>query len=249
MKSDSRRFALIALVAVVVVAAGALAAVLLHGRGGGGGGGSEGPALLVAGRDWSWSALESIERRTVSGNEGFSLSALVNASGVSEPSAHQYRLLASDGYSKNVTWDDMLEGVVARVVDGGVSTLKSIFPSLPKRYSVRGLVEIQPIETDTLRVCGRTYTWEQPFDTMLELVNISGVEGVRLSDLVNHTGVAGPEALNYTLRARDGYNKTVSWSSMCSGLLVLDGHRSHFESLPKAYHVRDLKEIEASPAR
>ncbi|MGQ9582491.1 MAG: hypothetical protein ACUVV6_03140 [Thermoplasmatota archaeon] len=243
-----RSSVLVAAVVAVVIAAVALALVLLPRAGREGGGETGGPKLTVNGKAWEWAGLEKLERRTVSGTEGVSLSAIVNASGVGDPAAHQYRLLASDGYSKNVTWDDMVEGAVARVVEGGNATLKSMFPSLPKRYSVRGLVEIQLIETATLRVCGRTYTWEQPFDTMLEPASIGGLEGVRLSDLVNHTGLANPASLNYTLRAGDGHNKTVNWSSMCSGLLLVEDHGTFFESLPKAYQVKDLVEIEASPA-
>ena len=234
-------------VLVLVIALVAALVMMLYLRGGEEGGKPPGPGLVVNGREYPWTELEGLEKRTVSGSEGVSLSAIINHSGLKNPREHQYRLVASDGYSKNVTWSDMLEGALVRTLDGKNVTLKSAFPSLPKRYSVRQLVEIQVIQTDTLAVCGREYTWEQPFDTMFESVTVGGLEGIRLSDLVNHTGLSGQADHRYTLIAGDGYNKTVNWTDMLAGALVFEGHKTVFESLPKAYHIKDLVEIIAVP--
>ncbi|MEM4729514.1 MAG: hypothetical protein QXH42_07135 [Thermoplasmata archaeon] len=234
-------------VAVVVVAL-ALALALLPSKKEGGSGGHSEPALMVNGREMRWESLEKLEKRVVSGTEGVALSAIINSSGVATPRNHQYRLIASDGYAKNVTWDDMMEGIVVRVGEVGNNTLKTVFPSLPKRYSVRGLVEIQVIKTDTLQVCGREYTWEQPFDNMFESVSIHGFNGVRLSDIVNHSGLTKQAQHTYTLIAGDGYNITVGWGDMLSGALVLDGHRTVFGTLPAEYYVTGLIEIQAIPS-
>jgi hypothetical protein len=199
------------------------------------------------GKEYSWKDISGLEMKTVNGTEGVSLSAIINHSGLASPAEHQYRVLAADGFAKNVTWGNMMEGVLAKVVDGKNTTYKTAFSTLPKRYNVKEVVDIQVITTDTLTVAGRQYTWEQPFDSMFDIVGINGTDGIRLSDLVNHTGLATPASCNYTLRASDDYNKTVDWSSMQSGILVQDGHKTLFEFLAKAYQVKDLVTIEAVP--
>jgi hypothetical protein len=203
--------------------------------------------LKVNGEEYAWKDLEDLGTKTVSDSTGVSLSAIIDHTGLSDPGSHQYQLLASDGYYKNVTWDNMEEGIIVEVVEGKDTSLKSVFSSLPKRYSVREMVEIKVVETATLKVGNREYTWEQPFDTMFDAVTIGEYEGIRLSDLVNHTGLADPADHNYTLLASDGYSKTVNWTSMMTGVLVSEDHKTAFEALPSAYNVKDLIEIEVVP--
>ena len=214
-------------------------------------GGNNGPApetkFTANGKEYGWNDLSALEMKTVNGTQGVSLSAIINQSGLASPADHQYKVVASDGYYKNVTWGNLMEGVLAKVVDGKNTTYKTAFSTLPKRYNVREVRDIQVITTDTLTVAGRQYTWEQPFDSMFDTVSINGTAGIRLSDLVNHTGLATPASHNYTLRASDDYNKTVDWSDMESGILVQDGHQTLFEFLAKAYQVKDLVTIEAVP--
>jgi len=203
--------------------------------------------ITVNGKEYTWKNLDDLEMKTVNGTAGVSLSGVINHSGLAGQADHQYKIVASDGFYKNVTWGNMMEGVLAKVVDGQNTTFKTSFSTLPKRYNVKNVIDIQVITTDILNVTGRQYTWEQPFDNMFDTVTINGTGGTRLSDIVNHTGLANPGNYNYTLRAGDDYNKTVNWSSMMSGILVLDGHKTLFESLPKGYQVKNLADIKAVP--
>jgi hypothetical protein len=203
--------------------------------------------VTVNGKAYTWKDMENLEMKTVNGTAGVSLSAVINVSGLAGPLEHQYKILASDGFYKNVTWGNMMEGVLVKAVDGSNTTFKTAFSTLPKRYNVKNVLDIQVITTDILNVTGRQYTWEQPFDNMFEAVNISGFDGIRLSDLINHTGLANQANYNYTLTASDGYNKTVNWTSMLTGALVLDGHKTAFETLPKGYQVKNLADIVAVP--
>jgi len=203
--------------------------------------------ITVNGKAYTWKDLGTLEMKTINGTQGASLSAAINLSALASPQDHQYKILASDGFYKNVTWGNMMEGILVKAVDGKNTTYKTAFSTLPKRYNVKNVIDIQVITTDTLVVAGRQYTWEQPFDNMFDTVSINGTNGTRLSDIVNHTGLANPATYNYTLTASDGYNKTVDWSSMMDGILVLDGHKTLFELLPKGYQVKNLVEIKAVP--
>jgi flagellar basal body L-ring protein FlgH len=59
------------------------------------------------------------------------------------------------------------------------------------------------------------------------------------------TGVSEPEQHQYTLKASDGYEKTVTWENMKNGLLTKD-RESIFSDLPKAFHVKDIITIEVN---
>jgi len=203
--------------------------------------------ITVNGKEYAWKDIDDLETKTINGTQGVSLSGIINNSGLSGQADRQYKVVASDGFYKNVTWGNMMEGVLAKVVDGKNTTFKTSFSTLPKRYNVKNVIDIQVITTDIINVTGRMYTWEQPFDNMFDVVTINGTNGTRLSDIVNHTGLANPAGYNYTLFANDGYNKTVNWSSMTTGILVQDGHKSLFEFLAKGYQVKGLVDIKAVP--
>ena len=203
--------------------------------------------LKVNGQDYEWKVLKDLDTKTVSDSTGVSLSAIINHTGLGDPDTHQYQLLASDGYYKNVTWGNMEEGILVKVVEGKDTTFTSSFSTLPNRYKVREITEIKVVDTATLVVNGREYTWEQPFDKMFDDVTIGEDTGIRLSDLLNHTGLSDPTGWNYTLKASDGYSKTVNWTSMLTGILVSQDSKTVFESLPKSYQVKDLVEIEVVP--
>ena len=239
--------ALAAGVVVVLVIVVAAAYFLMPANNGNNGNEPAQTKVTVNGKSYAWNDMDDLEMKTVNGTTGVSLSGLINNSGLAGQPDHQYKILASDGFYKNVTWGNMMEGVLVKVVDGKNTTYKTSFSTLPKRYNVKDVVDIQVITTDILNVTGRQYTWEQPFDNMFEAVNISGFDGIRLSDLINHTGLANQANYNYTLTASDGYNKTVTWSNMISGVLVVDGHKTAFEGLAKGYQVKNLVDIKAVP--
>lgn len=100
--------------------------------------------------------------------------------------------------------------------------------------------------TNTLRVNGQHYTIDQLFSlTKPRTVNDSQYTGIALDDLMQKTGVSDPEQHLYTLKASDGYEKTVTWENMKNGLLTKD-RESIFSDLPKAFHVKDIIAIEVN---
>ncbi len=75
----------------------------------------------------------------LNGTEGVLLAELINYTGVTNPSAHQYKITAEDDYSKTVSWDDMLSGVYVQ------TDYKSFFLNLPKGYHIKNIKEIKVI--------------------------------------------------------------------------------------------------------
>lgn len=103
------------------------------------------PTISVVGRLFTWDQpFDLFESKTVEDNEsntyeGVSPSDLVNTSGLQDPGGHNFSLMASDNHSKEVTWDDMMNGVLVK--DGR----KSVFPELEKEYWITDIVRIDVI--------------------------------------------------------------------------------------------------------
>jgi hypothetical protein len=209
--------------------------------------GEEERMIEVDGEDLDLNAVfQEFEKKTiVAGNgetyDGVSLSYIINRSGSPDPDQHQYRISASDDYFRNVTWDDMLGGVLVE------ENTMTAFPLLPGKYRIKDVVSIEPVDTDVLDVNGREFTWEQPFFTLpsntLMDNESNSYEGVLLSDLVNLTGI-GDGGNQYEITASDGYSKVVEWNDMTGGVLTMDERRAIFPHLEKSYWVRDIAAIE-----
>lgn len=69
--------------------------------------------------------------------------------------------------------------------------------------------------------------------------------GIALDQLLIHTGVKCPECHHYTIKGEDGYQQTVSWEDIQTGILT-DEKRTCFPELPYAFWVRDVIEIEVT---
>lgn len=102
------------------------------------------------------------------------------------------------------------------------------------------------IDKDTISINGEDYTIEQIF-YMGETKTIQTVEGektgVSLESLIQKAGVGCPSCHEYTIKAKDGYQKTVNWEIMKTGVLT-DVKKVFFPNTPKAFWVRDIVEIE-----
>jgi hypothetical protein len=73
--------------------------------------------------------------------EGILLSDLINGTSVDDPQDFNYTITASgDGYSVEVTWDDMLMGILVNDEDH-----KTFFPHLEKKFRVKDVVEIKVV--------------------------------------------------------------------------------------------------------
>jgi hypothetical protein len=71
---------------------------------------------------------------------GWSLSDMVNYTGLTDPTAHNYTIIASDGYNKTVTWTGMMGGAV--VEDGTKTVFASNTDFARKGYMVKNVVKI-----------------------------------------------------------------------------------------------------------
>lgn len=74
----------------------------------------------------------------------------------------------------------------------------------------------------------------------LEELNFSGAA---LDGLIERTDVGCPSCHSYNIIGDDGYQKTVSWKNMQSGLLTQD-KMVVFPDLPRAFRVKNVVEIE-----
>ncbi len=191
---------------------------------------------------------DTFTKVTITGSDqteytGISLSDVVNSSNVAGPEQYQFMISANDGYAKNVTWADMLRGVM---VEDGTMTA---FPDLPGKYRIRDVVSMNPADVETLVVNGRLYVAKQPFDIFAfelveETVDNDTYEGVRPSDLLNHSGLLNGSANDFTIYGSDGYNKTVNWTMMMDGVLVEADMQIVFPELATSFWVSDIVTIE-----
>ena len=76
--------------------------------------------------------------RIIESNEGFALDDLINNSGVTEPTHHEYVIIGADGYQKTVQWNHLQNGLLTP--EGQV-----IFSDLAKAFRVMDVVMIKVI--------------------------------------------------------------------------------------------------------
>ena len=102
------------------------------------------------------------------------------------------------------------------------------------------------IDKDTIALNGQEYTIDQIF-YLGDIKTIQTFEGektgVGLDDLIKKIGVGCPACYEYTIKAKDGYDKTVNWDIMKTGVLS-DFKRVFFPETAKAFWVSDIVEIE-----
>ena len=107
-------------------------------------------------------------------------------------------------------------------------------------------VYVTQIDKDTITINGEEYTIDQIF-YMGETKTIQTIErektGVALDDLIIKAGVGCPSCHEYTIKAKDGYQKTVNWEIMKTGILT-DIKKVFFPNTAKAFWVEDTVEIE-----
>lgn len=107
-------------------------------------------------------------------------------------------------------------------------------------------VYLSQIEKDTITINGEEYAIDQLF-FMVDKKTIQTVEGektgISLDDMIQKIGISCPSCFEYTIKAKDGYEKTVSWDILNTGILT-DDYRVFFPDTPKAFWVRDIVEIE-----
>ncbi len=71
--------------------------------------------------------------------EGVRLSDIIIDIGLVNPGNKQYKISASDGYQKDVTWDDMVNGFLVE------DEFKTVFPELTRSFWVKDVVSIEVV--------------------------------------------------------------------------------------------------------
>lgn len=102
------------------------------------------------------------------------------------------------------------------------------------------------IDKETIAINGNEYTMDEIFSLSEErtIETVDGAKaGAALDDLILKAGVGCPSCNEYTIKAADGYQKTISWDDFKTGVLS-DSGRVFFPDTPKAFWVSDVIEIE-----
>ena len=102
------------------------------------------------------------------------------------------------------------------------------------------------VDKNTITLNGQDYTIDQIFyiGRTKTIQTIDGEKtGVALDDLILKAGVGCPSCNVYTIKAKDGYEKTVDWDIMKTGVLT-DYKKVFFPNTAKAFWVSDIIEIE-----
>lgn len=102
-------------------------------------------------------------------------------------------------------------------------------------------------DTSKVVVNGRDCPWDvlfERFDAVGFTARGESYQGIRLSDILNDSGVDAPESHRYRVTGSDGYQKDFSWGDMLNGYLVREGKKTVFPELTKSFWVRDVVTIE-----
>jgi len=102
------------------------------------------------------------------------------------------------------------------------------------------------VDKDTITIGDLEYT----IDELFALVDEKAIEtvegektGISLEDLISKVGIGCPSCHEYTIKAADGYEQTVEWDILQTGILA-DIGRVFFPDTPKKFWVGDIIEIE-----
>jgi len=103
-------------------------------------------------------------------------------------------------------------------------------------------------DSDLVIVNGREYMWGCLGDDFQFVeFDANGVryQGVKISDVVNGSGLVAPDTYAYELvSARDGYSKTLAWNDLLNGYLVPEYEkRAVFPERTKSFWIDTIGEI------
>ena len=107
-------------------------------------------------------------------------------------------------------------------------------------------VYISQVDKETITINNEEYTIDQ-LNFIGETKIIQTVEGektgISLEDLIEKIGIACPSCYSYTIIGKDGYQQTVEWDIMKTGVLT-NIKKVFFPDTPKKFWVGDIVEIE-----
>jgi len=130
---------------------------------------------------------------------------------------------------------------------------KKIIPILAMAILLIGIISTlyvyaTEINKDTITINGQEYTYETLLllggEKTIETVD-GEVTGVSLENVVKSIGIGCTSCSKYTIKAADGYQKTIEWDVLKTGVLSKESG-VYFPDTPKALWVRDVVEIEVN---
>lgn len=130
---------------------------------------------------------------------------------------------------------------------------KKIIPVLAISFLLIGIisalyVNATQMNNATITVNNREYTYDELLLLSSEktIKTVDGeVSGVSLEHLMKNIGISCTTCNRYTIKGADGYQKTVDWNVLKTGVLTKE-KRVFFPDTPKALWVRDIVEIEVN---
>ena len=107
-------------------------------------------------------------------------------------------------------------------------------------------VNATQVDKDTITINGEEYTTDQIFSIARskEIETDEGMKsGISLEDLMIKVGISCVSCSKYTFKAKDGYQQTVDFEILKSGILT-DYSKVYFKDTAHALWVSDVIEIE-----
>ena len=206
-------------------------------------------SILVAGEEISLDVIFgdhpsiTVEGTNMETYEGVSLGVIINQTSLPDPEDHQFKITASDGWNKIVTWNDMMTGILIK------EDTMTVFPGLPGKYRITDVVSIETVEAPTILVNGHLFVWQQLFHIIEDPVTMQGngsdsYEGIPISQVINITELEDQASHDFIIKASGDYFKNVTWEDLTKGILILDERMSFFPHLSQKYRIKDIVEIE-----
>ena len=107
-------------------------------------------------------------------------------------------------------------------------------------------VDANQVEKDTIEIYGQNFSLDQLFSDGVErtIETDEGEKtGISLEDIILNVGIGCVQCHDYTIKAKDGYQQTVSWDILKTGIIT-DNNRVFFPDTAHSFWVRDVFEIE-----
>lgn len=109
-------------------------------------------------------------------------------------------------------------------------------------------VHATQINKETITINGEEYTIDEIFsisESKSIEIDEGAKTGVSLSDLMIKVGIKCPNCNKYTFKAKDGYQQTVDFETLETGIIT-EYSRVYFPDTAHAMWVRDVIEIEVN---
>ncbi len=109
-------------------------------------------------------------------------------------------------------------------------------------------VNASQADSTSIKINNEKYTISQIFNlanTRTIIINEGDKTGVALDDLIIKTIGTCPSCNDYTFKAKDGYQQTVTWEYLKKGVLTRD-NRVYFSDTASFFWVKNIVEIEVN---